>query len=312
MAGTLHVTVRRGKLRLLRGLCAVVGLVLICVGSAGPQWGRDWEQAASPGRDLVVVLDRSRSMLAEKPSRLERARTALLNLVDSFKLRGSGHRLALIAFAGQAKLVCPLTHDYDHFREVVAAIDPNAMDGDLAATLGGASGTRIGQALQLAVRTHALPGVSDILLLSAGDDPAQDGEWTEGITAARAAGIPVWTVGIGNPDELSPVPGASNGENESAPGRYEYDGQPVQSRLEEEPLRQIARRTGGTYEPARRQTPPLEMLYSQLIASQAMRDGGDDALPVYRQHPGWFLTPALLFLALTMAMGDGASVRRAP
>src|SRR4051812_25519769 len=61
----------------VRNLSLLAGLVLLILGLAGPQWGRDWEQSTAPGRDLVVVLDCSRSMLAETPTRLERAQTAL-------------------------------------------------------------------------------------------------------------------------------------------------------------------------------------------------------------------------------------------
>src|SRR5207237_7071136 len=62
---------RRGLLRMLRSFLTLSGVALLILGSAGPQWGRDWNQSAVQDRDLVVVLDLSRSMLAEKPSRLE-------------------------------------------------------------------------------------------------------------------------------------------------------------------------------------------------------------------------------------------------
>jgi Cu/Ag efflux protein CusF len=130
----------------LRGLCMLFGLIALGIGMAGPQWGRDWQQSAAPGRDLVVVLDCSRSMLAETPSRLERARLALLDLVDAVEKRG-GHRLALVAFAGRAKVVCPLTHDYDHFRATLDAIDTLPFDPDLSPVAGQSSGTRIGLGL---------------------------------------------------------------------------------------------------------------------------------------------------------------------
>src|SRR5688572_10615274 len=58
----------------LRVACLGLGLALLGLAAAGPQWGHDWGQAVAPGRDLVVVLDQSRSMLAEAPSRLARAR----------------------------------------------------------------------------------------------------------------------------------------------------------------------------------------------------------------------------------------------
>src|SRR3954468_23327147 len=73
----------RGGPRLLPGACLLLGMVSLGVGMAGPQWGRDWSQSAAPGRDLVVVLDCSRSMFAEAPSRWERARAALLDLAQA-------------------------------------------------------------------------------------------------------------------------------------------------------------------------------------------------------------------------------------
>src|ERR1700687_904268 len=103
-----------GKGRGLRALCFLFGLLALGLASAGPQWGRDWNQTTAPGRDVVVVLDVSRSMMAEQPNRLSRASAALADLCDALKRRG-GHRLALVVFAGPGRGVCPLTHDFGHF-----------------------------------------------------------------------------------------------------------------------------------------------------------------------------------------------------
>src|SRR5207245_5910345 len=96
------------------------------------QEGRDCQQSTAPRRDLVAVLDLSRSMLAEDllPNRFERGKQALEELSYAIQQRG-GHRLALVAFAAQAKLVCPLTHDYDHFRAVLAGLDAANLPADL-------------------------------------------------------------------------------------------------------------------------------------------------------------------------------------
>src|SRR5262249_46919984 len=66
----------------LRRTCLTAGIALLALGVAGPRWGRGEEPPGVPGRDLVVVLDLSRSMLAEDvlPNRLGRARQALLDL----------------------------------------------------------------------------------------------------------------------------------------------------------------------------------------------------------------------------------------
>src|SRR6266446_7024 len=114
----------RGGLRFLRQFCFVVGILLLIAGIAGPRWGWDWEQSVAPGRDIVVVLDLSRSMLAQDvlPNRVERAKKALHDLSHEIEKRG-GHRLALVAFAARARIVCPLTHDYHHFRTALADLD---------------------------------------------------------------------------------------------------------------------------------------------------------------------------------------------
>jgi Ca-activated chloride channel family protein len=298
----------RRRLPWLRGICLLLGLACLVLGSAGPQWGRDWEQSAAPGRDLVVVLDCSRSMFAETPSRLERARAMLLDLSRAVERRG-GHRLALVLFAGRARLACPLTHDYDHFRDVVNEIDTRAPDPDLEPGPGGAvSGTRFGLGLTEAVAAQdtasRAAGARDILLLSDGDDPAHDGEWRRGADLARAEGIPVYTVGIGDPGEAVPIPAPGPPSPDGKNRWLVYDGREVRTRLEEMPLREIADRTHGTAKFPRTLALPLGEHYLDIIARQPEREGGDDALPVYRQHPTWFLLPAFVLLVLGMMIPE--------
>jgi Ca-activated chloride channel family protein len=282
-----------------RGLCLTLGLLALVLGTAGPQWGRDYTQSAAPGRDLVVVLDCSRSMFAETPSRLQRAKTALLDLSETIKQHG-GHRLALVVFAGRAKLVCPLTHDYDHFRDAVEAVDADAPDPELEPGPGAVSGTRIGAALHQAMLAHdprpEFHGARDILLLSDGDDPAHDGEWREGADEAREQGVPIYTVGLGEPDAVSVI--RVGGEV------LKHDGQEVRTRLEETPLRDIAETTHGVYFSARTRTLALGQVYLNAIAGQARREETDDALPMYGQQYPWFLATSFLLMALAVLIGD--------
>jgi Ca-activated chloride channel family protein len=281
-----------GGRRFWRGLLLTLGLVLLIVGAAGPQWGRDWDQSAAPGRDLVVVLDCSPSMFAETPSRLERAKAALLDLADAQKKRG-GHRVALVVFAAQARLACPLTHDYDHFREVVESVDTEAPDPDLEPGPGAVSGTRIGEALHEALATHdeRNRGARDILLLSDGDDPVRDGEWQNGRDEAREQGVPVYVVGLGDPDRAATIHVA---------------GKDVQTKLVEAPLRDIAGATRGDYVSARTRALPLGQVYLDAVAGQALRpdEADDDRLPAYRPHYVWFLGAAFAFLAPAVVLRD--------
>ncbi|MBL9012984.1 MAG: VWA domain-containing protein, partial [Myxococcales bacterium] len=76
---------------------------------------------SSAAADVVFVLDTSRSMLAEDtaPNRFARAKAEIGKLV----LRLEGHRVGLVAFAGRAAPVCPLTPDHSFFRTVLASVD---------------------------------------------------------------------------------------------------------------------------------------------------------------------------------------------
>jgi Ca-activated chloride channel family protein len=283
--------------RRLRGLCVTLALVLLGVGAAGPQWGRDWDQSAAPGRDLVVVLDCSHSMLAETPSRLDRARAALLDLCDALARKG-GHRIGLVLCAARARLACPLTHDCDHVRELVSHLDERLEGGELQPAPGDASGTRLGAGLREAVAAHdpRFRGSQDVLLLSDGDDPARDGEWRHGAEAARAAGMPVHAIGLGDPDVESPI--RLGGE------ALHHDGREVRTRLEEAPLREVARVTGGSYVPAHTRDLPLGELYLGGLAGGTVREESDDALPVYRPRYALFLLPAVSLLTMALALPD--------
>ncbi|HTK78760.1 MAG TPA: VWA domain-containing protein, partial [Gemmataceae bacterium] len=270
-----------------------LALTLIVIGAAGPRWGTGAPPPVAPGRDIVAVLDLSRSMLARDalPSRLGKAKEALAQLADVVQSRG-GHRLALVAFAARAQLVCPLTHDYEAFRTKLVALDADSPPPSVRAA-DGVSGTRIGAGLRAAVAAldPAGRGAQDILLLTDGDDPADDDEWRTGLSDARAAGVPVHVVGIGDPNRESPIPTLHG-------GRLQFQGTEVRTRLHEESLREIARRSGGSYLPAHTAAPPLVDFFRTTIATGATREEVEGTLP---QPPGrqeLFFAAALALLTL--------------
>jgi Ca-activated chloride channel family protein len=302
--GPPHGAAGRGRgRRILRSLCVTGGLAALVLGTAGPQWGQEPGRAenTASGRDVVVVLDLSRSMLAEQPSRQERALRALDDLANTLQARG-GHRVALVVFAAQARLVFPLTSDYDHFRAMVARQDADNLPPALRPQKNepGRSGTRIGEALRVAVAAQdpRFKGAQDILLLSDGDDPAGDDEWAAGAAAARAQGIPVHTIGIGDPQTPSPIP--------TRQGWLTHDGQVVLTRLEERPLQEIARRTHGVYVPALTRALALGKWFRAVIEPRGNRpdgDTGETALPRYRPRYAWFFGAALGLLAVPLLTG---------
>jgi Ca-activated chloride channel family protein len=292
LPGAVSAHVERPPGRWRAGAGWVLGLTFLALGAAGPHWGSGPPPPTAPGRDVVVVLDLSRSMLARDalPSRLGRAKEALRQFADAVQARG-GHRLALVVFAAQAHVTCPLTHDYDHFRAKLAALEADPPPPPVRPDGGSVSGTRLGAGLRRAVEVHdpAAKGAQDILLVSDGDDPAGDDEWREGLTAARGAGVPVHVVGVGDPMQDWPIPAGE--------GRLQYQGQEVRTRLHEEPLRTVATRTGGAYVPARTAPPDLGDFFREQIAPKPTREAVAGTLPQPVGRQAWCFALALALIA---------------
>jgi len=220
---------RRLKNFLLVAAIAAMGLAL-----ARPQWGETTETSQALGEDILFLLDCSKSMLASDvpPDRLDRARYAILDFVQK---HGRG-RVGLVAFSGQAFLQCPLTFDYDAFREALLAVDENTIP---------VPGTDIGRALTAGAAAMEKNDRHKIIVL------VTDGEDLEksGIATAQALGqkgIVIHAIGVGTAAG-SPI----RMLNEFGVSDFLRDrgGGVVLSRLDEPTLSAIARATHGSYHP---------------------------------------------------------------
>ena len=270
------------------GFAYPLAWTLLVFGVAGPRWGKSDEPGVAVGRDVVVVIDLSRSMLAEDMSdpaakaRWEAARAGALDLLDAMARRG-GHRVGVVVFAARPKLLCPLTTDYEHVRAILEDVDGRFPPPECKPVGDLASGTRIGAALVAAVEMHdpRFIGSQDVVLVSDGDDPEEyDKEWVRGANAARAATVPVHAVGVGSATKLTTL---------------ELGGEKVETQLQEEALKQIAAETDGHYVASRTSTPRLGEFFLNRIEGQRPRTVlSDDQIPQPKERYPWFLAPALL------------------
>ncbi len=286
------------RARWIIGACTMLGIALLALASAGPQWGRDADAQSRARRDLFVLLDLSRSMEAEQPSRSKLALQSLSDLADELE-RNGGHRVAFACFAAKPHLLFPFTHDTDHLRHVLGQIADR--DYPSLAVKDPISGTRIGAALMLAVETcQVARGTKPIIvLISDGDDPVDDGEWRTGAQLASEHQIKVHVVGVGDPVNGDIVP---HGREPLL-----FDEKPIHSRLNEKLLAAIADQTGGRYYPARTSALPLGALIVHLLEAEDRRETAplDPKLPAYEQRYAWFLLPAILLLVLASTLGAG-------
>jgi len=230
---------------------ATGALVALVLGAAGPEWGRELTRRQGTGSDVLFLLDASASMDARdvSPSRIDEAKREALALLD----RLEGSRVGAVAFAGDAVRLTPLTQDLSAVRLTLESLSTQSVSEP---------GTDLGRALRMA--TKVLPkGRREeqvVILWTDGED--LEGGARAAIDELVSAGIRVFAVGVGTPagdvvpqlDEDGRVTDIKRDENGTA----------VKSKLDENLLRTLARRTHGGYFAASRPGGELPRLLAAL------------------------------------------------
>ncbi len=275
-------------MRAVKHGCVVTAVLLIVLALARPQVGYEWREVTTRGVDVVFAVDASRSMLAEdvRPNRLERVRLAVFDLLPRLK----GDRIGLVAFAGTSFLQCPLTLDYDAFRQSLEAVDTQVIPQ---------GGTNIGAAIREAVEALG-PGQNHkaVVLLTDGEDLEESA--VEAAREAAKAGVAVFTVGVGTPDgELIPV------RNERGQIEYVRDvaGQIVKSRLDEATLRRVAEAAGGFYVGLGARGEGLQQAYQAGVEALPKEESGSRLQRQPLERFQWPLAVAIGLLALESLLG---------
>ncbi|MBI5023962.1 MAG: VWA domain-containing protein [Candidatus Omnitrophica bacterium] len=200
---------------------------------ARPQWGFEWQEVKRRGLDILMVVDTSKSMLTAdvKPNRLERTKLAIKDLLKKLK----GDRVGLIAFAGDAFMVCPLTVDYAGFMLSLNDLDVRTV---------GRGGTNLSRAIEEAIRDYGATRneYKAVILVTDGDD--LEGDALAAARKAKDKGIRIYSIGIGTPEGELIQFANERGETEFL---KDSAGNFVKSRLNENLLQQIALTTGGMY-----------------------------------------------------------------
>ena len=221
-------------------------LALLIVMLARPQMGTRISHEKRTGIETIICMDISNSMLAEDvtPSRLDRAKMMVENLVDHF----TNDKIGLIVFAGDAFVQLPITSDYVSAKMFLSGIDPS-----LIAT----QGTDIAAAITLA--THSFTqqeGVGKaVIVITDGED--HEGGAMEAAKDARDKGMNVYVLGIGSTSG-APIP-LGNGEY-----LKDNSGQTVMTGLNDAMCRQLADAGGGAYIHVENNSNAQEVLDNEL------------------------------------------------
>jgi Ca-activated chloride channel family protein len=284
--------------RVLKRVLLITAVGLLFVAMARPHLLFKWSEEIRSGLDVFLAVDCSKSMLTEdvKPNRIERAKLA----VEDFADRLPDNRLGLIAFAGDAFLECPLTLDHQALQSAVRDLDTDTIPRP---------GTDIASAIDLAVTAaKSQPANMKFLIL------ITDGEDLEGrvLDAAKSAaqnGLKIYTVGVGTANGgLIPERDEMGGESVLR----DATGQIVQSKLDENTLRQIASITGGAYAPLGQRGEGLEEIYDRYIAPLPKQHLQERREKIRYERFEWPLGLAILCLVAEFLIRDRAATTLPP
>ena len=286
----------RRNARPFKGGLLVAAVVLIVVALARPGWTPETRTVERRGRDVVFVVDVSRSMLAQDlaPNRLQRAKLAIVDTLEVLR----GDRVALVAFAGTAVVKSPLTFDYGFVRLAVERLSTDSVSR---------GGTLIGDALRVvrdSVFGDQVSPFRDVVLITDGGDLGSLPLQAAGELGALGARI--IAVGLGDEVTGQPIP------DPAADGGYlEYEGQPVLTTLDARALRELAGVTpGGRYVNVATGNFDLGVLYTQLIAGADRQLLERTERQVFQERFQPFLAAALVLLALEFLLPDLIRRRR--
>lgn len=265
-------------LKLIVILLAMVGLIL---GLVNPKIGTKMETVKREGIDIVFAMDVSKSMLAEDiaPNRLDKSKQLVSQIINQL----GNDRIGIVAYAGSAFPVLPITTDYS-----VAKMFLQSMSPDMVSS----KGTSLDEAIQLSAtyfddksKTSKL-----LILISDGEDHSEGA-----LAAAEEAnkqGMRIITIGVGT-EKGATIPLKRNGVVES----YQRDksGEVVVTKLNQVSLETIAKATKGGYVNGNNTKETLEYIKNTLDNIQKTEFEATQMADFQSQFQ-WFLGFAFILL----------------
>lgn len=289
------------KRRLARWTMWTAGMIFGIFAMAGLSVGSRYEKVKITGVDMVIALDISASMGAEdiKPNRLEKAKHEIGTLLSQL----GGDRVALVIFAGQAFIQCPMTSDYSAVRMFLDAIDVQSTT---------AGGTNFAEMLEVA--RSAFPKPQDvqgpatgkaIVIFSDGEDHSD--EATEKAKALLGENIRIFAVGVATENAVPiPVYDDRTGQTDFK----KFNGSVVTTKREDAMLTAITDMSGGAYYQATINETEIQKIYDAISQLQK-GESAEYQFTEYENQFQWFVGLSLIAVVFYIGIGNRKTESRA-
>ncbi len=269
----------------LKALLFAVGLLFLFLALLRPQWSKREDTIAQEGRDLLIALDISRSMLATdcEPNRLEFAKKKIKQLLSLFACE----RVGLILFSGSAFVQCPLTTDYASFYMFLDHVDVETISSGT---------TALDAALRQAIDTfRALPERKSKLCVIFTDGEDFSSNLRSMKHEVQKEKLRVFTVGVGT-EQGAPIP-LYDEKGKQKGHQKDHKGNVVISHLNEGILQTLAHDAGGVYVPLTQDRTDVKQLVHHISAFE--KDYLEDKKVLsYEDWYNYFLLVSLICFAV--------------
>jgi Ca-activated chloride channel family protein len=211
----------------------LLALAALILGLVNPKIGTKMETVKREGIDIVFAVDVSKSMLAEDvaPSRLEKSKQLVSQIINQL----GNERIGIVAYAGSAFPVLPITTDYSVAKMFLQSMTPDMVSSQ---------GTSLDEAIKLSATYFDEKSKTSklLILISDGEDHSEGAE--SAAEEANKLGMKIITIGIGT-EKGATIPLKKNGVVESF--QRDNNNEVVITKLNQEGLKAIAKATKGGY-----------------------------------------------------------------
>jgi Ca-activated chloride channel family protein len=268
-----------------------LGLAILIVALAQPRLIKSSTTVKASGVDIAVAFDLSGSMLSEdfvvkgqRVNRFNMARSVLKKFIDA----RPNDRIGLVVFASQAFIATPLTLDHEFLIENLNCLEIGSINENQ---------TAIGDALSTAVnRLREVKSKSKIvILMTDGQNNAGKIQPLMAADAARALGIKIYTIGIGE-QGTAPMPVGRNPYT----GQMTYQNVPVD--VDEDTLQKIAETTGGKYYRADN-AEKFQQIYAEIDKLEKT-EATINKYTEFKELFPWFVWAGLVLLLIELVLGQ--------
>lgn len=271
---------------ILKFLLVVLGLSAVVFAIANPRLGTKMETIKREGIDIVFALDVSKSMLAEDvaPNRIEKSKQIINQIINNLQ----GDRIGLIAYAGSAYPILPMTSDYSIGKMYLQNANTNMLSSQ---------GTALNQAINQSINFFDDDQQSKLLILiSDGEDHGDDSK--EALETAKEKGIKIVTISVGT-IKGGQIPIKENGKLLGY--KKDQNGETVVTKMNPETLKIIAEATTGKYLDGNNTKSVVDNLQT-VLSSIEKNESETQQIAEFKTQYQWFLGLGFLLLFIDLLM----------